>query len=157
MCIPDYVGMWCTVLEEPHATPLGWRFGYEHTLAFALRSVWWPSLPWDMAAFVLECPTCQCVKVEHGLPQGLTAPLPVPALLGSTISLDFMELPRSRSGQDLLQVHVDLLTGRVWLVPTVKTCTSETAAANLVGTVFRDVGLPDCFVSDCYTRFVVEL
>ena len=31
------------------------------------------------------------------------------------------------------------------------------AAANFVGSVFKDVGLPDCIVSDSYTRFVVEL
>ena len=30
-------------------------------------------------------------------------------------------------------------------------------AANFVGSVFKDVGLLDCIVSDCYTRFVAEL
>ena len=90
------------------------------------------------------------------MPPGLTFPLPVPARRGGAISLDFMELPRSRSGRDFLQVQIDLLTGRVLLVPTVKTCTSEMAAANFVGSVFRDVGLPDCIVSDRDTRFVAE-
>ena len=92
----------------------------------ALCSVWWPSLPWDVEAFVYgpvlrlvalltwdveafvqACPTCQCVKVVHGLPQGLTAPLPVLEHRGGTISLDIMKLPRSRSGLDFLQVHID--------------------------------------------------
>jgi hypothetical protein len=45
-------------------------------------------------------------------------------------------------------VHVDLLTGRVWLTPTFKTATAETAAPNFVSSVFRDVGLPDVLVSD---------
>ena len=31
------------------------------------------------------------------------------------------------------------------------------AAANFVGSVFKDVGLPDCIVSDRNTRFVAEL
>ena len=44
------------------------------------------------------------------------------------------------------------------MVPTVKkTCTSKMAAANFVGLVFKDVGLPDCIVSYHDTRFVVEL
>ena len=157
LCIPDDAGMRRTVLEELHATQLGRHFGHERTLALALRSVWRPSLPGDVAAFVRACPTCQRVKAEHGLPPGLTAPLLVPARRGGAISLDFMELPRSRSGRDFLQVHVDLLTGRVWLVPTVKTCTSEMAAADFVGSVFKDVGLLYCIVSNHDTRFVDEL
>jgi hypothetical protein len=50
-------------------------------------------------------------------------------------------------------VHIDLLTGRVWLVPTVKTATADVAARNFVGSVFRDVGLPDVLVTDRDTRF----
>ena len=43
---------------------------------------------------------------------------------------------------------------QVWLVPTVKIWTSETAAAYFVGSVFKGVGLQDFIVS---TRFMVEL
>jgi hypothetical protein len=64
-----------------------------------------------------------------------------------------MELPAARSGHDFLQVHIDLLTGRVWLVPTFKTATAEVAARNFLCSVFRDVGLPDTLVSDRDTRF----
>ncbi len=51
------------------------------------------------------------------------------------------------------QVHIDLLTGRVWLVPTFKNATSGTAARNFIASVFRDVGLPDVLLSDRDTRF----
>ena len=65
------------------------------------------------------CPG-QCVKAEHGLPQGLTVPLPVPASCGGAISLDFMELLRpgqvfklSRGGLpdiiSLMQIYPPLL------------------------------------------------
>jgi hypothetical protein len=64
-----------------------------------------------------------------------------------------LELPAACSGHDFLQVHIDLLTSRVWLVPTFKTATSETAARNFVASVFRDVGLQDVLVSDRNTRF----
>ena len=47
-----------------------------------------------------------------------------------------------------MQVHIDSLTGRVWLVPTAKTAMAETAHET---SVFCDVGLPD--VSDSDTRF----
>ncbi len=76
--------------------------------------------------------------------------LPPPCRIasGGCISLDFLDLPVARSGHDFLQVHIDLLTCRVWLVPAFKTATAETAARNYVGSVFRDVGLPDSLVSD---------
>ena len=54
---------------------------------------------------------------------------------------------------DFLQVHIDLLAGRMWLVSTFKTATAETAARNFVTSVFRDMGLPDVLVSDRDTRF----
>ena len=65
-------------------------------------------------------------------------------------------LPVARSGHDFLPVHIGLLTGRVWLVPTFKTATAETAARTFATSVFRDrrdVGLPGVVVSDRDTRF----
>ena len=99
------------------------------------------------------CPTCQRVKADHLLQAGLLYPLPVPMCHGKCISLNVLELPVARFGHDFLEVHIDLLTGRTWLVPTFKTATAETAAHNFVASVFRNVGLPEVFVSDRDTRF----
>ena len=41
------------------------------------------------------------------------------------------------------QVHMDLLTDRVWLFLTLNTATAKTAASNFVSLVFSDVGRPD--------------
>ena len=89
----------------------------------------------------------------------LLCPLPVPTRRGGTIGLDFLELPTATSGHDFLQVHIDFLTGRVWLAPTFKRATATQAASLFVGSVFRDVGLPDVVVSDRDsgdTRFTSE-
>ena len=67
----------------------------------------------------------------------------MPTRSGGCISLDFIKLPTALSGQDFVQVHMHLLTGRDWLVPTTKTATAESEARNLVASVFRDVGLPN--------------
>ena len=40
-------------------------------------------------------------------------------------------------------MHIDLLKGRVWLVPTLKAATAQSAAHNFAVSVFRDVRLPD--------------
>ena len=65
-------------------------------------------------------------------------------------------MPIAQSGHDFLQVHIDFLTGRIWLVPTFKSVTSSAAAINFMSSVFRDVGLPDALVSDRDTRFTSE-
>jgi hypothetical protein len=153
LCIPAAGELRRTVLQELHATPLGGHFGRDKTLSLARRSVWWPGMPAAITEYVRTCATCQRVKADHLPPAGLLFPLPVPSRRGGCISLDFLELPMARSGHDFVQVHIDLLTGRVWLVPTSKTATAETAARNFVGSVFRDVGLPDVLVSDRDTRF----
>ena len=54
-------------------------------------------------------------------------------------SFAFLELPVARSGHGCLQVHIDLLTGRVWLVPTFKTATAD---GSLTASVLRDAGPP---------------
>jgi hypothetical protein len=125
LCIPAAGGLHRTMLQELHATPLGaavgGHFGRDKTLSLARRSVWWPDLLATVTEYVRTCPTCQRVKAEHLPPAGLLFPLPVPSRRGGCISLDFMELPTAVSGHDFLQVHIELLTGRVWLVPIFKT------------------------------------
>ena len=156
LCIPSDPDLRRLVLTELHATPLGGHFGREKTTALARRTVWWPNMAADIETFVRTCPICQRVKAEHGSPAGLLYPLPVPSRRGGTVGLDFMEMPTAASGHDFLQVHIDFLTGRVWLVPTHKTATAAVAATNFVSSVFRDVGLPDVLVSDRDTRFTSD-
>ncbi len=72
------------------------------------------------------------------------------------IGLDFLEMPIAQSGHDFLQVQIDFLTGRIWLVATFKSVTSLAAATNFMSSEFRDVGLPDTLISDRDTRFTSE-
>ena len=101
--------------QELHSTPLGRHFGRDKSLALACRSVWWPGLPAAVEEYTTSrtCPTCQRVKTDHLPPAGLLFPLPVPTRLGGCISLDFIELRTARSGHDFVQMHIDLLMGRV--------------------------------------------
>ena len=130
--------IWCALANAPGGS----------ALALARLMVWWPRMVAQLVEFIDSCPTCQRVKAEHGLPAGLLYLLPVPVRRGGMISLDFLELSPAKSSHDFMQVHIDLLTGRVWLVPTFKSSTAEAAARNFIGSVFRDVGLPDTIVSD---------
>ena len=114
------------MLHELHAAPLGGHLDRDKTLALARRSVWWPGLPAALEEclpaaleeYVHTCPTCQRVKADHLPPACLLYPLPAPTRSSGFMSLDFLKLLVARSGPDFLQVHIDLLTGLVGLVPT---------------------------------------
>ena len=64
---------------------------------------------------------------------------------GGSISIDYIELPKARSGRDFMEVHTDLLTGRVQMVPTFKSATVTAAVpeAKFRDSVVRSLGLPD--------------
>ena len=119
--------------DELHATLLGGHFGRDKTLALARRLEWWPGLPAAVKEYVRTCPTCQRVKADHLPPAGLLYPLPVPTRRGGCISLDILELPVA----DFLQVHIDLLTGRVWKGPDLQDSHRRGGSAQL-----RRVGVP---------------
>ncbi len=90
--------------------------------------------------FISTCPTCQRDNAEHhdGRPAGLLFQPSVPSRRGEIIGLDFLEMPIAQSGNDFLWVHIDFLTGRVWLVSTFKSVTSSESAAatNFMSSVF---------------------
>ena len=71
-------------------------------------------------------------------------------LRGKCISLDLIELFTISSGDDFMQVPIDLLKpglgARASLARTMKTDTAETAARNFVSLVLRDVMLPNVLV-----------
>ena len=74
-------------------------------------------------------------RIHQDVHLGHVPALFVPTRRDGCISLDFLGLLVARSGHDFMQVHIDLrvLTCWVWLVPTFKTATLETAANNLEG------------------------
>jgi hypothetical protein len=84
-------------------------------------------------------------------------PLPVPTRQIGTIGKTSSRCRRRPldTTSRVLQMHIDPMTGRVWLVPTWKRPLAKAAIAarNFVASVLRDVGLPDMLVSDGDTRF----
>ena len=93
-----------------------------------------------------DLPTRQSRLPSAGRPPLSPACADTPQGFASARGLDFIELFTARSGHDFVQVHIDLLTGRVWLAPTTKTATTVTVARNFFASVFSDVRLPDVLV-----------
>ena len=86
-----------------------------------------------------SCQTCQRTKAKHCGPRGLLHPLPLPSRRGGTTAAGF----------DMIQNHVDLLSGKVHAVPTRSTATAADAAAIIRDMCLRSGdGFPDVLVVD---------
>lgn len=74
------------------------------------RLFWWKGLRGDMRRFVRECKIYQRNKADHRKPAGLLATLPIPDVIWSDISMDFVEGLLRSGGKDTILVVVDRLS-----------------------------------------------
>ena len=123
------------------------------------RLTFWVGQDVDVAEYVRSCQTCQRTKAEHGGPRGLIHPLPLPSRRGGMIGVDWIAgLPTTAAGFDMIQNHVDLLSGKVHAVPTRSTATAADAAAIIRDMCLRSCdGFPDVLVVDHDSKFTSEV
>ncbi len=118
-------GLRAQVLRECHDGPLGGHFERAKTGSLVRRLAFWVGQDVTVAEYVLTCQTCQRTKAEHGGPRGLIHPLPLPSRRGGMIGVEWIAgLPTTAAGFDMIQNHVDLLSGKVHAVPTRSTATA---------------------------------
>ena len=155
LCIPAGSGLRAQVLRECHDAPLGGHFGRAKTGSLVRRLAFWVGQDVDVAEYVRSCQTCQRTKAEHGGPRGLIHPLPLPTRRGGMLGVDWIAgLPMTVAGFDMIQNHVDLLSGKVQAVPTRATATAAEAAEILRNLCLRSgTGFPDVLVVDHDAKF----
>ena len=159
LCIPGGGGLRAQVLRECHDGPLGGHFGRAKTGSLVRRLAFWVGQDVDVAEYVRSCQTCQRVKAEHGGPRGLLHPLPLPSRRGGMIGVDWIAgLPTTADGFDMIQNHVDLLSGKVHAVPTRATATASDAADIIRDMCLRSGdGFPDVLVVDHDPKFTSDV
>ena len=147
------------MLRECHDGPLGGHFGRAKTGSLVRRLAFWVGQDVDVAEYVRSCQTCQRVKAEHGGPRGLLHPLPLPSRRGGMIGVDWIAgLPTTADGFDMIQNHVDLLSGKVHAVPTRATATAADAADIIRDMCLRSGdGFPDVLVVDHDPKFTSDV
>ena len=95
-----------------------------------LPLAFWVSQDVGVAEYVRSCQTCQRTKAERGGQRRLLHPLPLPLRRGGMIGMDWIaRLPTTVAGFDVIQNHVDLLSGKVHAVQTPSTAPVKDAAA----------------------------
>jgi len=159
LCIPAGGELRAQVLRECHDGPLGGHFGRLKTGSLVRRLAFWVGQDVDVAEYVRSCQTCQRTKAEHCGPRGLIHPLPLPSRRGGMIGVDWIAgLPATAAGFDMIQNHVDLLSGKVHAVPTRSTATAADAAAIIRDMCLRSGdGFPDVLVVDHDSKFTSEV
>ena len=155
LCVPAGGGLREQVLRECHDGPLGGHFGRTKTGSLVRRLAFWVGQDVDVAEYVRTCQTCQRTKAAHGGPRGLIHPLPLPTRRGGMIGVDWIAgLPTTAAGFDMIQNHVDLLSGKVHAVPTRTTATAADAAEIIRDMCLRSgAGFPDVLVVDHDAKF----
>ena len=98
------------LLDSFHKSALGGHSGERATYQRLKLIFYWPKMHQNVNEYVKACPICKKNKVEHTPYPGLLAPLPVPEMAWTHISMDFVEgLPKSNS-KDVILVVVDRFT-----------------------------------------------
>jgi hypothetical protein len=150
--IPGASALRTEILQRSHDDPLAGHFGFERTTQLIRKSFFWATLEKDVKEYIASCDICQRTKTKRHRPYGELASLPVPEGPWQEITMDFIiGLPPSRrvdSVYDSVLVVVDRFTKMAKYIPCRKTIDAEQLAELLIGTIFKDFGLPKGIVSD---------
>ncbi|GBG75849.1 hypothetical protein CBR_g21093 [Chara braunii] len=156
LVVPSSEPLRSLFLGECHDTT--GRFGYKKTSANLVQRFWWPRMFDDAKKYVETCQVCQRDKPRTQAPLGLLKPLPIPAGLGQSVSMDFMDtLVTSKSGKRHIFVIIDRFTKYARLVAMPETARTDYVIKLFKDNWVRDFGLPKSIVSDRDVRFTSEL
>ncbi|BFF95728.1 uncharacterized protein DMAD_13070 [Drosophila madeirensis] len=140
------------VLQECHDQPSAGHLGIRKTTTRVCQRYYWPGIFRDVARYVRKCAVCQKFKTQQAKPAGkmLTRQASEPF---ATICADFVgPLPRSKQGNTVLLVFLDMFSKWVELIPL------RRATATSLEKAFRDrilsrFGIPRKFICDNGTQF----
>lgn len=136
------------LLTQFHASAIGGHEGVLKTFKGMVREVFWPGMRSDITEFIKACEIFQKNKYSTLSPAGFLTPLPIPTLVWSDISLDFVEgLPISK-GFDVILVVVDRLTKYAHFLPLKHPFTTKTVAKVFAKEIIKLHGFPETMVSD---------
>ncbi|PNY08329.1 disease resistance protein, partial [Trifolium pratense] len=125
------------LLKDFHSSPSGGHSGYLRTYRRMAGTLYWQGMMKRVQEFIKACDTCQRQKYAATTPSGLLQPLPIPGLVWSEISMDFItNLPKS-NGYEAILVVVDRLSKYSHFVPLKHPFTARSIASIFVKEIVR--------------------
>ncbi|RWR88624.1 transposon Tf2-1 polyprotein [Cinnamomum micranthum f. kanehirae] len=136
------------LLYHFHATPEEGHSGALRTYKRLSQTFYWVAMKRSIREYVAACDTCQRNKAETLSPPGPLQPLPIPTMIWSDISMDFIEgLPHSH-GKSVIFVVVDRLSKYAHFVAVSHPFTAASIAQIFIQEIARLHGMPRTIVSD---------
>lgn len=109
-----------------------------------------------LTKFIQSCISCQLGKPSWHKPYSQMNPITTPSQPFDIFSIDFIVgLPES-AGFNALLVMTEKFSRAVHLTPGKETWSAEEWADAFFDTVYCEWGLPECFISDCDSKFLGE-
>ena len=102
----------------------------------------------DIQAFIRSCEVCQRCKYDTAAYPGLIQPLPIPELIWTDISMDFIDGLPSSAGKTVILVVVDRLSKAAHFIALSHPYTAASVAQAFLNNVFKLHGFPRSIVSD---------
>ena len=154
MVVPNDVGIRTRLLAEHHDATTGAHCGRDKMLLSMRSRLEWNGMATDIEAYVRTCDACQRNKPSQQATPGLLMPLPIPDRPCQEWTTDMVTgLPRTKRGNDAIQVYVERLCKVKHFVACTKTASARDMAATFMHTVVRAHGVPEAIVSDRDPRF----
>jgi hypothetical protein len=145
------------ISDSLHSFAIGGHSGIRATYHRVKRIFHWANLKKSVEQFVSECAICQRAKSEHCMYPGMLAPLPIPSVAWTFISMDFIEgLPKS-GNKNVVLVVVDRWTKYAYFLALTHPFTSQTMAHLFIDNIFKLHGPPIVIVTDRDRIFTSKL
>lgn len=155
--VPQFPELLAHVLYGNHDHVTAGLQGQKKTDLSLRRWYYWLGMRAYTTAYVESCAQCRASKPFNQKTTGLVQQLMIPSRRWSHVSLYFMDLPRTTSGNDAIVILVDSLSTMADFIPTKKAVTTADTVKVLADRLIRYHGFPDTLMLDRDQRFQSEL
>jgi hypothetical protein len=118
LVVPKREALKKKILDEAHASRYSIHLESTKMYHDLRQQFWWMRMKREAAHHVSECDTCQKVKADYMMPEGLLQPLSIPKWKWDDISMNFIVgLPMTARKFDSIWVIVDQLSKSAHFIP----------------------------------------
>ena len=132
--------------------------GTTRTLWALEQGFFWPNMGREVKRYCASCPICQASNAARLRPPGFSQPHPIPSVPGAAWSVDFIELPATKTGLTCCCVWTDRLTKYAIICPLRMSrndpLTARATAECFMQHVYLQFGCPLDITSDRGPQFV---
>jgi RNase H-like domain found in reverse transcriptase/Reverse transcriptase (RNA-dependent DNA polymerase)/Integrase zinc binding domain len=156
LVIPDENGIRARLIKEVHSPITCGHPGIRRTEKVLLPRFYWRGMRNDISTFVNNCALCKLTTTPKDKIPGLLKPGMIADHCWQHISMDFLKVPRAKTGENSIFVVVDRLGKRPISIPCTDKATAKDVAWMFIERVWRYYGAPLTITSDRGPQFIAD-